>query len=89
MSSVVNHAQVPSKRTGELYDVTEYDDGQVSCTCQWGVRRDPTSIGDRSCWHVRLYRIQSAGIDIESPLELPHIPVGEPIGFNANEWLIR
>ncbi len=88
MAEIVNRAQMPSKRTGEIYEIAEYDDGSVTCTCRYGASRGLMAVGDRVCWHVRDYRIKAAGMDLESTL--PHHPPvpGEP-GLNVNEWVLR
>ena len=89
MASVVNRSQFPSRSTGQLFFLTEYDDGSMTCTCSAGASRGHMKAGGLICWHVRDYRIQTAFADLELQ---PHIPSSTPaqvVGLNVNDWVWR
>ena len=67
MASVIAQVKIPSAKSGELYTVTEYDDGTIRCTCAFGSRHGPISPGGKSCKHVKKYRAEGPGDGMLSP----------------------
>ena len=56
MAEVIRSAQIPSTSSGELYELKEYDDGSVTCTCPFGSRRGVIPAGVRGCKHIEIFR---------------------------------
>ena len=88
MSSVVNQAQIPSTSSGELYQLVEYDDGTITCSCPYGSRRGPMGINDRVCKHVRSYRL-SGDTAYSNPLPLPPAHSPQELGLRVDRWMGR
>lgn len=80
---IVNSALIPSSSTGELYTVTEYDDGGFICSCPYGSQKGVIGLGVRPCKHVRTYQSQqAAGI---MPEVLPAAFNESELDFDASE----
>ena len=85
MAELVNQSKIPSGSTGELYDVAEYDDGTVTCSCAFGFRRGPMTPTGRSCKHVKTYRAQKA-LGFE-PDVLPVALTDNDLDFDRPKWV--
>lgn len=80
---IVNSVSIPSSSSGELYTVTEYDDGGFMCSCPYGSRKGVVGLGVKPCKHVRTYQSQQAhGI---MPEVLPAAFSESDLGFDASE----
>ena len=57
----VREGQIPSSSTGEQYDLVEYSNGAITCTCPFGIRRGMMATGDRNCKHAKAFRRTPGG----------------------------
>ena len=87
MAEPIGRARIPSDSSGELYDIVEYDDGTVSCTCAFGSRRGPMAPTSQTCKHVRAYR-NSHGLGF-GPDILPVALTDKDLDFDRARWVGR
>ena len=58
---IIKQVQVPAETTGNLYTLTEYDDGTIGCTCSSGVR-PLLGTSDKLCEHLISFRCPSNNV---------------------------
>ena len=88
MPTVVNHAQIPSRNSGELYSLAEYDDGTIKCSCPFGSRFGPLGPDDKVCRHIRSYRL-NGGATIGGPVLPPASISPQELSLNLDDWVHR
>ena len=57
----VREGQIPSTSTGEQYNLVEYTNGGITCTCPFGMRRGTMAAGDKNCKHAKAFRRTPGG----------------------------
>ena len=87
MAEVAWKVEIPSSSSGELYGVTGYDDGAMTCTCPFGSRRGALPAGSRGCKHMR-QSLNQQRLGFEGS-QLPVAWTDEEIDFDKDAWIRR
>ena len=86
---IIKQVQVPAETTGNLYTLTEYDDGTIGCTCSSGVRQGPLlGTSDKLCEHLISFRWSQTAINIPELFVVGGVVIEDFLDEDIDEFVM-
>ena len=86
---IIKQVQVPAETTGNLYTLTEYDDGTIGCTCSSGVRQGPLlGTSDKLCEHLISFRWSQTTINIPELFAVGGVVIEDFLDEDIDEFVM-
>ena len=86
---IIKQVQVQAETTGNLYTLTEYDDGTIGCTCSSGVRQGPLlGTSDKLCEHLISFRWSQTTINIPGLLAVGGVVIEDFLDEDIDEFVM-